>query len=365
MHRLALVVCLAAWGCSGLGPTEAVAPPAPRASEVEQRSPCSADFDEVRRLLESSYPGYADKVERLGEARVVEASRVPDLEDREACSEAIGGYLEMFDDGHLGLADVDAEGNRIDSSPGPSTDAAPPEASFTRLSARVVSLRLPSFTDPTAVEGLVKHNRLAIRRSEHLLIDLRGNGGGSDASYEPLMKYVYSQPYEVKGVDVLATADNLAAWERLREKVPDAVRPEYDRAIASMREHPGELVELSPDRRVEHEEVLPLPRRVSVIHDPGCASACEQFLLAARQSSKVTTYGQPSAGVLDYANVRHVLLPSEQRVLTWPTTRSRRLPEQSVDAEGIAPDVVITPQTLSTADATSLDRLIRARRGPA
>jgi hypothetical protein len=329
---------------------------------------CQRDFDEVRRLVEGSYAGYADKVARLGRTRVDRlaqevAARTSSIEDSKdpACSEAIRGYIRLFDDGHLALVDLNDDGTKRSEAPQTGSD----ELGFAKVSARVVVLRLPSFENPRPLEDLVDRHRLEIRRSEHLIIDLRGNVGGSDESYQPLMKYIYTGPFRLIGVDILATEDNASAWERIVPELPDGLqhaRKEFERAIAIMRAHPGEFVQLTPDRMVERDEVLPLPRRISIFHDDNCASSCEQFLLAARHSDKVTTYGRSSAGVLDYANVRYAPLPSTTRVLTWPTTRSRRLPDEPVDGVGIAPDVHVHSETLSELEPGGMDRLTRRRR---
>lgn len=87
--------------------------------------------------------------------------------------------------------------------------------------------------------------------------------------------------------------------------------------------------------------VLPAPREVAVIVDRGGASSCEQFLLAARQSAKVTTCGDRSAGVLDYGDVRRADMPGSNRSLNRPVTRSMRLPKEPIDNVGIPVQVAI------------------------
>jgi hypothetical protein len=341
----------------------------PNAENAEPRSPCRVDFDEVQRLVEGSYAGYSDKRSRIGDQPLAEvatsiASEASALEGEAgdpACAALLQRYVETFEDGHLTVI----ESNRPPPNPGSPPDPKRTTPTFHKVSARIVVVKVPSFGKPTEVADLIEQHRLEIRRSEHLILDLRGNGGGSDVAYAPLMKYVYSGPYRVIGTNVLATPDNVAAWERLLQQIPENrsdVRKQIADAVELMRSHPGELVELSPDRTITRDEVLPLPRRVSIVHDAGCASSCEQFLLAARQSSKVTTYGQTSAGVLDYANVRFVQLPSKARALAWATTRSRRLPAHPIDGVGIAPDVVVKPEALADLDPDGLVRITARRK---
>jgi hypothetical protein len=92
------------------------------------------------------------------------------------------------------------------------------------------------------------------------------------------------------------------------------------------------------DRR---DSVLPSPKRIAVLMD-NVGSTAEQFLLAARQSRKVTLFGyRNSAGVLDFANVVETVTPSGRFKIQWATSRSMRLPDDPVDPDGIPPDIRI------------------------
>ena len=88
-------------------------------------------------------------------------------------------------------------------------------------------------------------------------------------------------------------------------------------------------------------ERLRVAKQIAVLVDQRCASSCEQFLLYLRQGSAVTLIGSHSAGMLDYSNVAFFMLPSHDRVLALPTTRSKRLPKEPIDGIGVAPDVVL------------------------
>jgi C-terminal processing protease CtpA/Prc len=81
---------------------------------------------------------------------------------------------------------------------------------------------------------------------------------------------------------------------------------------------------------------------VGIIINDGVASSAEQFLLDAKQSSKVLLFGNcNTAGVLDYSNAITEKLPSGKFELTFPMTRSRRLPDHPIDNIGISPDVYV------------------------
>jgi hypothetical protein len=55
----------------------------------------------------------------------------------------------------------------------------------------------------------------------------------------------------------------------------------------------------------------------------------------------VTIFGTPTAGILDFGNVRRGDMPGGTLYLNYPTTRSKRLPDAPVDGVGIQPHVVI------------------------
>jgi C-terminal processing protease CtpA/Prc len=83
------------------------------------------------------------------------------------------------------------------------------------------------------------------------------------------------------------------------------------------------------------------PARVAVLIDTGCASSCEQFLLAVRQSFSAKLIGLRSAGNLDYSNLRPHELPSGKRRLWYATSRSMRLPFFPVDGIGVQLDIQV------------------------
>jgi len=81
------------------------------------------------------------------------------------------------------------------------------------------------------------------------------------------------------------------------------------------------------------------PKRVAILINKRSASTTEQFLLFAKQSSKVILLGENSQGALDYSNMRELNFSCFPYVLYYATTRSRRLNiGQGIDNAGIAPD---------------------------
>jgi hypothetical protein len=358
-QAMLLAVCCSVFGCSRTPPQ----------ASAHRPYVCRSDFDRARELVEHSYAGYRDKLERLGPATILTATRLTAERtsglspDDPACTAALDAWLGVLADGHLFVRDLEQRGMRKR----PASRRSEPEVTF-RLISGVAVLRIQTFEDADAVVDVVQQHRGELTSAERLIIDLRGNGGGSDAAFAHLVDFVYSGPYQTFGSDVLATEDNAAAWERLIPELPPSIRatwvPLIENTVARMRAAPGRFVSLDDNRTVSQGRVLTRPAQVDLFYDRRCASSCEEFVLAARQSAKVTTFGTHSAGVIDYGNVRSTVLPTRRRSLFWPTSRSRRLPEQPIDGAGIPPEVRLDPERLSQLDAAAMIGIATDVRNP-
>jgi hypothetical protein len=215
-----------------------------------------------------------------------------------------------------------------------------------QLSSQTFYIGIGSFDDPyaSAIDSLVRADSALLRSMPNLILDLRGNGGGSDFVYEPLAPLLYGGPVHGIGVDVLATTDNIKSWSTLLDSkyITGWTRYSIQNSIARMKTHPGQFISVTPDHVATLPMVRPFPQRVAVLVDGACASTTEQFLLEAVQSQKVVVMGQHTAGVLDYSNVRQWTFDCLPFTLHYCTTRSRRIDQgKGIDNVGIQPAVVL------------------------
>lgn len=177
---------------------------------------------------------------------------------------------------------------------------------------------------------------------ENLILDIRGNGGGSDSAYEPLLRLLYdhegaedAMEYRVSDLAVAHVREFAGDTERGRGK------------IARMERTPaGEFLTDGPKTyRIHYDSVSPRPRRAGLLIDGKVGSSGEQLVLEVRASSRRTTvYGQDNTlGCLDFSNCEILYFPQDPtRWMMLPTTRSCRVPEgRGIDSAGIAPDVRI------------------------
>ncbi|WP_162800062.1 S41 family peptidase [Pedobacter jeongneungensis] len=217
------------------------------------------------------------------------------------------------------------------------------------LSTKTLYIKISTFNQSNAknIDSLFKANRSNLSKMPYLILDLRNNGGGADFSYRPITPYLYTNTFREIGADVLSTSDNIAGWAAIATTngLPPDQKVFISDVIEKMEQSKGKLVSFSDDHNVTLDSVKPYPQKVIILINKNCGSTTEEFLLLAKQSSKVTLMGEHTAGVLDYSNVRGADFSCMPYMLYWATSRSRRIDEGiAIDNIGIMPDKVLKPE---------------------
>ncbi len=209
-------------------------------------------------------------------------------------------------------------------------------------------IRIPSFADDRG-ERIVRKYWSEITSTPNLIIDIRNNSGGQDEYYQLLADLLYTNPYASKGVEWYATENNIKMYEDAIKngqikngeegiRWTNSLLDEMKKNIGGFVIHPM----MGADDTVKNDTIYAYPKRIGIIINEGNASSAEQFLLTAKESSKVILFGNcNTAGVLDYSNAISENFPSNKYKLNFPMTRSRRLPENPIDNIGIPPDIYI------------------------
>lgn len=324
----------------------------PVCAQPTEAEPGLADLEFVVGVLKEDYAGWPAKTkgakrEQLDTQVKLAKSRI--ASDPATRIHAISAFLDWFEDGHLFLQ------SNIVSPPDPyprdSGEARPNalrnmEADFAirRLSNQTILVRVPDFNLNNAerFRALLEENHDAITSTPNLLIDMRFNGGGSDATYEPLMAYLYTRPIYSIGAEIRRSKRNLSALEGYvqNEAIPEDTREFITQILNRAENSQGNWVGFSEEGfQIEtFPKVYEFPKRVGILAE-GAGSSGDQFVIDARFSRKVTLFGGPTAGVIDYSNVNAVAAPSGDFVLGYAMTRSLRLPEEPFDNVGIPPNI--------------------------
>jgi len=207
-----------------------------------------------------------------------------------------------------------------------------------------VLLRIPSFRHSLKkdIDSLITKNNELISKTDNLIIDLRNNGGGSDASYEKIIPYLYTNPIRGLGVQYLSTELNN---KRMVDFMNDSDWSEEDKewakkGLEKLNRNIGKFVNIN-DEIVSIDTldtVLPQPEKVAILINGNCGSTTEQFLLEAKQSKKVKLFGVTTLGSLDISNMYSVNSPDGNYKLWYGLTKSYRIPEMLIDGKGLQPD---------------------------
>ncbi|WP_305005542.1 S41 family peptidase [Hymenobacter aranciens] len=236
---------------------------------------------------------------------------------------------------------------RKPSTPPPGSLALPPALAVTYPSATTSYLRIPSFdlTYTAKIDSALKKNAAGIAARPYLILDVRGNGGGGFDAFKPLLpllldKPVMAQPYYGS---VWVSPDNLAYYDRTKyDYAPTRQDSTTELAyVASLRPHLGRF---SPVEKLPDTIALAagFPHRVGLLFDRYSASSTEGLLLTCRQSAKVRTFGEPSAGAVSYGDWRPIELPGLHIWLALTTKKMVFETATDFESIGIAPDVDLT-----------------------
>jgi C-terminal processing protease CtpA/Prc len=209
-------------------------------------------------------------------------------------------------------------------------------------------LRIPSFDtlEKSSIDSILNVNKDKILSTKNLIIDITHNGGGSDGSFRELMPYLYTNPIRTVGVEYRSTERNNKIMLDIAgdtvygasESLKNWAKGSYD----VLEKNWGKFVRLSAAISIDRPDTIyKYPQNVGIIIDDGCASATEQFLLAAKQSKKVKLFGKKTMGALDVSNVHYADSPCKEFRLYYTRSKSYRIPDMAIDDVGIQPDFYI------------------------
>jgi hypothetical protein len=215
-----------------------------------------------------------------------------------------------------------------------------------KISDKTVYLRIPSFAADQKgyIDSvLAKYDQL-ISSTPNLIIDIRNGTGGSDASYENILPYLYTQPIRGVGVLLYCTEMNAKTYETYSKQYDDTSHINYcNRVAAKMRANIGKFINMSETTfGIDTlDKVMPFPQKVGIICNQNNGSTDEQFLIDAKQSSKVKVFGRPTGGMLDISNMSFANSPDGKFSLGYCMSKSFRIPNYCIDGVGIQPDYFI------------------------
>ena len=298
-----------------------------------QNCNCEQEFNFLVNKIENDYAGFQDKVNNKNIESYKLFTENIRIQSRKTnsflrCTIILEQWLKYFNDKHLSL--------EIDKNI---------YFTYKRFDSTALLLRIPSFSwhNKEIIDSLVLKNKAQITSTPILIIDLRGNSGGTDYSYLELLPLIYANPYVTKGVEWWASQGNIEFFETAVStgNIKKGKEDETKIFLDSLKKHLNTFVQIEKSDTIRRDTIYQFPQLVGIIVDDYCASSCEQFVLSAKNSSKSIIFGTRTLGVLDYSNVVPEKLLTQGLKIRYPMTRSTRLPEQPIDNIGIVPDIEI------------------------
>lgn len=217
--------------------------------------------------------------------------------------------------------------------------------SFKEISKNISLLVMPSFdlNYKPIIDSILKRNDSVIRNTQHLIIDIRNNLGGTVLCFENLIPYLYTNPIVTKGASVLSTKDNIENYYGKYDypNISDSMKKAFKLEGEILKKHIGEIYPLWPDDTLRFEKVYAMPQKISILINEQCASSAELFLLKARQSSKVKLVGKRTMGAVDYSNSIALAIPCVLYKIHYSSSLTNRYPAEIIDNIGIKPDINI------------------------
>lgn len=211
-------------------------------------------------------------------------------------------------------------------------------------------LRIPSFDISnynTLLQALSESIPMDMSK-KNLIIDLRGNSGGSTVVSSLLLKYVYKTPIQLEGSSFKASKLNTEDFEKIvsRPSFNSVNKDFWNTKVNLFKTSQDSLVAYTDKRQIKLDSISAGPKKVYILVNNFSSSTTEYFLLQAIQNKEVIVVGQQTRGAIDYTDIGlpHTL-PSQLFYAQTPMVRSNRLSFIKLDNVGIKPNIVLSETT--------------------
>lgn len=214
--------------------------------------------------------------------------------------------------------------------------------SFRKIDDKTSLLTIPSFLiEAEKFNKVLLDNEDALRNTENLIIDIRGNTGGN-AIYFPLLSLFSERPLVSEVGFTVASEDNLNYFKKIST---DAKNDPYKPVVEAINNKMGVIIDGPKFEPIDISREKSKINKVVILTDRSNKSAAESFVLHAKAvSTKVITMGENTAGVIDYNNVNMVPLNCQKTGIYfgYPTfTYNKMILTNGYNKTGITPDVKI------------------------
>lgn len=321
-----------------------------------------ADFDSVIRLAEYDYALFKFKVtdkNRKEYTRFKKGLRDDVKKGRRNASDAVACFVAWFKDAHFFIEymnennDHDTVYNKMIIDYSKRIDKYAPQYTHKKVDDDTYLIRFSTCMDSRA-DAEKAIGEYLDSGCKNLIIDIRGNGGGSDYEIMPFVNLLGTKDGKFDASIFRNTLNNIESRLNLFriQNVLDRVQ-NFVKFYEKCRSTDSEYVEWAEASTHRIDSVFPLPEKAAIIIDNNVLSAAEDLLYYVEQTSNRTKrYGKENTGgAADSGNCACMMFEKYGFLVAYPTTYNSRLDEGwEFDKSGIAPHIQIPipyPKTLT------------------
>ncbi len=217
-----------------------------------------------------------------------------------------------------------------------SKDEEEPGYFFKKYGEDTLYIKLADFVDMNSIGQLYADCKNALDTCKKLIVDVRGNGGGADSAFVPLLEYCFPEGHSVTdyykpeypieiNYSVRNCKDRIQLLKTIfGDNIPEDMAPMVNKMVADNTENMGKgFIVSEEDEFVAGIVGRKEPQKVFIITDEGCASSGDSFVEVMSFSPKVTIVGRPTMGITDYSNCS--MISFDDFKLVYPTSRDIRI----------------------------------------
>ncbi len=225
---------------------------------------------------------------------------------------------------------------------------------FEKIDSDVAYLKIETLANNDAeIDAFIKKQDAIIRQTPYLIVDFRGNGGGS-TGWISIAPYIYTNTLKQGSNYARLSKDNTPLLKQNIKNIldmeiaPDMKRYFTDDFIANKKKEYESLNNFqgaffaTEGVNIPFDSVLILPKKIALLVDEGTGSSCEYFLHLSKQSTKTTSFGRNTMGIMDYVGQSNPTeLPFKSFYLVIPTEKSEWTNRFLTNQQGMKPDVLL------------------------
>ena len=208
--------------------------------------------------------------------------------------------------------------------------------------------------------GFLKSISTKLKKSDSLVLDLRGNRGGHDTKAMEMVELLYGHPFEHPiskqyrsqtpeslALDVNNYKVDIINANTSKREIPDYTfnylneATEFYESSINGKVSP-EFIRRGKGGGNRSDPVTGYTKPIYILMDADCASSGE-FLVASFQWHKYAkTFGENTSGTVHYSNYGIAVLPNSKFKVMIPTQHSEFFDKRFIERTGLTPDVQVS-----------------------